>query len=196
MKIKDISASWLRVPLSRPLSDSTHELTCIDWIVVEVRDAECSGRSCMLSFDFAPSLMKRFVESELKPHLLGVAAGNIRAVYERCLQLTEYVGTGGLAMWATAGIETALWDLLARKLGVPAARLFGQYAERVPVYGSGGWISYSDEELADELDSYVSRGFRAVKIKIGGFSEAWDLDRLHARCGRRLRPPGSHGAHP
>ncbi len=54
----------------------------------------------------------------------------------------------------------------------------GQYAISVLVYGSGGWISYSEEQFADELRRYLDRGFRAVKIKIRGPSEDWDVARV------------------
>jgi L-alanine-DL-glutamate epimerase-like enolase superfamily enzyme len=83
-------------------------------------------------------------------------------------------------MWGIAAIETALWDLMARRLQVSASILFGRYADAVPVYGSGGWVSYSDEELSDEVTGYVKRGLRAVKMKIGGPSEDWDVARVRA----------------
>jgi L-alanine-DL-glutamate epimerase-like enolase superfamily enzyme len=74
-------------------------------------------------------------------------------------------------MWGVAAIAVALWDLLARRLSVPAAALFGMNTKSVPVYGSGGWPSYSDEQLADEVSRYIARGFGGVKLKIGG--EEW-----------------------
>ncbi len=179
MKIDDIRTQWLRVPISPPIADSTHVLRFMDLILVEVCAGEFSGSSYMLSFDYGPVLLKGIVDYELKRHILGMEADDIRAVYERNLQATEYIGREGVAMWGTAAIDVALWDLLARRLGVPVALLFGAHTRAVPVYGSGGWISYSDEQLADEVSRYVSRGFAGVKIKIGD-QEDRDVERVRA----------------
>jgi L-alanine-DL-glutamate epimerase-like enolase superfamily enzyme len=61
---------------------------------------------------------------------------------------------------------------------VPAAVLFGRQHKAVPVYGSGGWISYSDEQLATEVRGYVDRDFAGVKIKIGSRYEDRDVERV------------------
>ena len=53
--------------------------------------------------------------------------------------------------------------------------MLGTTATRVPVYGSGGWLSFSDDELLDEVLRYKARGFRAVKIKVGSPSIEQDL---------------------
>lgn len=134
----------------------------------------------MLSFDYAPALLKGIIDQELKRYVVGCSPDEIRAVYEQNLQATEYIGREGLAMWGTAAIDVALWDLLARRLEVPASLLFGRRFSAVPVYGSGGWISYSDEELADEVCRYIARGFGGVKIKIGGPQEDRDIERIRA----------------
>jgi L-alanine-DL-glutamate epimerase-like enolase superfamily enzyme len=179
MKIEDIRTEWLRVPISPPIADSTHVLRFMDLVLVEVRAGEFSGSSYMLSFDYAPEALKGIIDFELKRHALGMEADHIRAVYEQNLRATEYIGSEGVAMWGTAAIDVALWDLLARRLGVPAALLFGANTPAVPVYGSGGWLSYSDEQLADEVSGYVSRGFAGVKIKIGS-EEDRDVERVRA----------------
>jgi L-alanine-DL-glutamate epimerase-like enolase superfamily enzyme len=179
MKIDDIRTEWLRVPISPPIADSTHVLRFMDLILVAVRAGEFFGNSYMLSFDYGPALLQGIVDHELKRHVLGMEADEIRAVYERNLLVTEYIGREGVALWGTAAIDVALWDLLARRLNIPVSLLFGAHARAVPVYGSGGWISYSDEQLADEVSRYVSRGFAGVKIKIGS-QEDRDVERVRA----------------
>ena len=179
MKIEDVRTEWLRVPISPPIADSTHVLRFMDLILVEVRAGDFSGSSYMLSFDYGPALLKGIIDHELKRHVVGMDADNIRAVYEQNLRATEYIGREGVAMWGTSAIDVALWDLLARRLDVPASLLFGAHARAVPVYGSGGWVSYTSEQLADEVSSYVSRGFAGVKIKIGG-GEDCDIERVRA----------------
>jgi L-alanine-DL-glutamate epimerase-like enolase superfamily enzyme len=179
MKIDEVRTEWLRLPLKQSIADSSHLLRCIDLILVEVRAGEHSGTSYMLSFDYGPALLKSYVDQELKRHILGQCADSIRTIYQANLAASEYVGQEGLAMWGTAAIDVALWDLLARRLDVPATLLFGRHRTSVPVYGSGGWLSYTDEQLADEVASYVCRGFAGVKIKIGG-DEDRDVERVRS----------------
>ena len=177
--IEEVRTDWLRIPLPQPIADSTHVLRFIDLILVEVISGDHVGTCYMLSFDYAPALLKGIIDEELRRHILGQPADAIRGVYERNLAATEYIGQEGVAMWGTAAIDVALWDLLARRLGVPAAVLFGQNTKGVPVYGSGGWLSYTDEQLADEVSRYLARGFAGVKLKIGG-GEDRDVERVHA----------------
>ncbi len=177
MKIHDVRTEWLRLPLGRPIADASHVLRQIDLILVEILADDCRGCSYMLSFDYGPELLKGIIDSELKRHVVGLSADEIRGIYEKNLSATEYIGHQGLAMWGIAAIDVALWDLLARRAGVPAAILFGVCSKFVPVYGSGGWLSYSDSQLADEVASYINRGFAGVKIKIGG-DEDRDVERV------------------
>lgn len=179
MTIEDVRTDWLRIPLSQPIADSTHVLRFIDLILVEIRAGDHVGTSYMLSFAYAPALLKGIIDQELRRHVLGQPGDAIRGVYERNLAATEYIGQEGVAMWGIAAVDVALWDLLARRLGVPAAILFGGNAKAVPVYGSGGWLSYTDEQLADEVARYIARGFAGVKLKVGG-DEDRDVERVHA----------------
>jgi L-alanine-DL-glutamate epimerase-like enolase superfamily enzyme len=134
----------------------------------------------MLSFDYAPSLLKALVDGELKKILLGRKSAEIRSIYEDSLKSFEYLGQEGLAMWAISAVDTALWDLLGRQLNAPVWLLLGLNTTKVPAYGSGGWISYRDEELADEVGRHIKRGYAGVKIKIGGPSLDGDVERVRA----------------
>jgi L-alanine-DL-glutamate epimerase-like enolase superfamily enzyme len=64
-------------------------------------------------------------------------------------------------------VDTALWDAAARLLDIPLCRLLGCARESVPVYGSGGFTSYSQERLAEQLGAWADAGFRFVKMKVG-----------------------------
>jgi L-alanine-DL-glutamate epimerase-like enolase superfamily enzyme len=94
-------------------------------------------------------------------------------------------GTKGLVMQAISAVDIAWWDLSARLLDVPLATLLGRTRDAVPIYGSGGFTTFSDRELAQQVDWWHSVGCTAMKIKIG---ESWGsrTDRDLARV-RRLR---------
>jgi L-alanine-DL-glutamate epimerase-like enolase superfamily enzyme len=68
---------------------------------------------------------------------------------------------------ALSAVDIALWDLKARLLELPLASLLGRVHERAPVYGSGGFCSYSDERLAEQLAGWVEQGIPRVKMKVG-----------------------------
>jgi L-alanine-DL-glutamate epimerase-like enolase superfamily enzyme len=55
----------------------------------------------------------------------------------------------------------------ARLLNIPLATLLGQVRDEVPIYGSGGFRSYDERELCDQLCGWAAQGIRRVKMKIG-----------------------------
>ncbi len=80
---------------------------------------------------------------------------------------------------AISAVDNALWDLKAKLLGVPLARLLGAARERVPVYGSGGFTSYSEQQLRDQFRSWADQGITRFKMKVGR-DPAADVERVRA----------------
>src|SRR6202044_288246 len=87
------------------------------------------------------------------------------------------LGRPGLASMAIASVDTALWDLKARLLDLPLATLLDAAHESVPIYGSGGFTSYTDTQLAEQLSGWAEQGIPRVKMKIGREPER-DLERV------------------
>jgi len=73
---------------------------------------------------------------------------------------------------AKAGLELALWDLKAKKQGIPLSRLWGGVKEEISAGVSVG-IEDSVPELLDRIESYLSQGYQRIKIKI---KPGWDVD--------------------
>ncbi len=181
MKIKDIRTTWLSIPLKVPLADSTHILDKIDWILVDVLTNEgVTGHSYMLTFDYGPELLKGVVDKELRDSIAGMDPVFIEKIWETCWNRVEYIGQTGVAAWGIAAIDIALWDILGKHLGCPVYKLLGAYRDSVPIYGSGGWLSYSTDQLLEEMTSYVRRGFKAVKMKVGSEDQKRDIERVKA----------------
>jgi L-alanine-DL-glutamate epimerase-like enolase superfamily enzyme len=76
-------------------------------------------------------------------------------------------GTHGLSSMAISAVDNALWDLKGRVLNLPLSSLLGTIRDRIPLYGSGGFCSYSRERLQQQLGEWAEAGFTAVKMKIG-----------------------------
>jgi L-alanine-DL-glutamate epimerase-like enolase superfamily enzyme len=181
MRIKDIQTTLLSVPLNPPLADSTHVLKHIQWIVVDVfTDEGLQGNSLMLTFDYGPELLRTIVDVELRKLLVGQDPQDISGIWQMCHSHCEYIGQTGVAAWGIAAIDIALWDLLGKRLGVPVCQVFGSNRFQVPVYGSGGWLSYGLDELLAEVTGYVRRGFTMVKMKVGRSDIRQDVERVRA----------------
>src|SRR4051812_22995489 len=75
--------------------------------------------------------------------------------------------TSGLSAYAVAAVDIALWDLKARLLDVSLAALLGRRRAGIPVYGSGGFTSYSDAQLGEQLGGWAEQGLGRVKMKVG-----------------------------
>ncbi len=123
------------------------------------------------------------IEDNLKDLLIGQDPFAIEKLWNDMFWRVRGYGRKGIAFQALSAVDIALWDLKAKALDLPLYRLLGPYTDTVPIYGSGGWTNYSQDELVEEQMSYVNRGIPRVKMKVGkdfGQSEREDVDRLEA----------------
>jgi L-alanine-DL-glutamate epimerase-like enolase superfamily enzyme len=89
------------------------------------------------------------------------------------------LGRPGIASMAIAAVDTALWDLKARLLEMPLVTLWGAARSDVPIYGSGGFTSYSLEKLQQQLSGWSDSGITRVKMKVGRQPDE-DVERVRA----------------
>ena len=180
-RIKDMRIYQATSEVSRPIADATHSIDEIRFYVVELETYDgVLGQGYILGFHYSPAGIAGALR-DVKSFLLQ----NSYHAYE-CPQFMhdyeqecEYFGVVGLQRWALAAVNVAMWDAWARTLDQPVHRLLGCHGRRIPVYGSGGWLNYSDAELLEEVSGYKSRGFGAVKIKVGSEDMERDVRRLH-----------------
>jgi L-alanine-DL-glutamate epimerase-like enolase superfamily enzyme len=115
----------------------------------------------------------------LGPAVIGHDALSPPAAWSDMIRATRNLGRPGIVSMAVAAVDTALWDLKARLLGLPLAVLLGAVRDRVPVYGSGGFTSYRLERLRTQFGDWAGRGITRVKMKVGPDPGA-DVDRVEA----------------
>lgn len=164
--------------LSQPIADATHQIPAIEFIVAEISLANgVRGQGYLLAFHYSREAIRGALR-DIAPLVRGFDAAATGEFIAQAEQGHEYFGHEGVQRWAIALINIAMWDAWARSLDAPMHRLLGQTRHSVPVYGSGGWLSYSDAELVDEVRGYTSRGFDAVKIKVGSPDPRRDMERL------------------
>ncbi|TCT06312.1 mandelate racemase/muconate lactonizing enzyme family protein [Paralcaligenes ureilyticus] len=130
----------------------------------------------------SPAVLAAFVRDEMAPLFRGADIEDMERLWQIGFDRTRVSAKPGLALSVLGAVETALWDLTGKRHGRPLYRLLGACRDRVDVYASGGLYGEDNTpaRLADEMAGYVRRGFRAVKMKVGGKSLAEDMARVAA----------------
>ncbi len=104
---------------------------------------------------------------------------DIRSIGSLLARSTRNLGRPGITSMAISAIDIALRDLKAQLLDLPLCKLLGMVRDRIPTYGSGGFTSYSIEQLQKQLESWNEMGVRWVKMKVGRHRDQ-DLERIIA----------------
>lgn len=179
-KIKDLKIYKATSKTSRKIADATHDISDISFYIAEViTNKEIRGQGYLLSFHYSPNAIKGALK-DLKNLILE----NEYHIYETVKLKkdfeaeTEYFGNSGLQRWASAVLNIAMWDAWGNELQQPIWKILGGSKVKIPVYGSGGWLSYTDQELIEEVTDYKKRGFKAVKIKVGSANIERDIQRI------------------
>ena len=158
-----LAVSVYRVPTDRPESDGTARWESTTLVLVEI-DA---GGERGTGWSYASAAAATVIDETLAPVVRGGNALDTRAMWARMTGVVRNAGRSGIASYAIAAVDVALWDLRARLYGVALCDLIGLVRETVPAYGSGGFTSYDERTLQDQLGGWAQAGFHAVKMKVG-----------------------------
>jgi len=161
--VERLDVSAFSVPTDVPESDGTAEWESTTIVVVEVAGGGRTG----LGWTYGNSASATVIDSTLRAVVIDHDAMRVMAAWQRMVAACRNLGRRGVASMAIAAVDTALWDLKARILDLPLATLLDAIRDSVPVYGSGGFCSYSDTRLADQLTGWVDQGIARVKMKVG-----------------------------
>ncbi len=182
--VQRLDVSVFTVPTESPESDGTAEWEATTIVVVHAFGGERTG----LGWTYGNPASATVIDSTLREAVVGHDAMRVTAAWQRMVVACRNLGRPGVASMAIAAVDTALWDLKARLLELPLATLLDACHETVPVYGSGGFCSYSNTRLADQLGGWVAQGIPRVKMKVGRDPDR-DLERV--RVAREAVGPGT-----
>jgi len=174
-RIDDLSVFAYTVPMEEPESDGTLEWDSTTCVVVEARGGGHTG----LGYTYGDVSIATMVESKLASTVQGTDAMRPPQAWQAMQLALRNAGRPGVGAMAISAVDTALWDLKARLLDIPLADALPRCREEVPVYGSGGFTSYTDERLGEQLRTWVEMDIPRVKMKVGRDPDA-DLDRVRA----------------
>jgi L-alanine-DL-glutamate epimerase-like enolase superfamily enzyme len=180
VKITDITTTALRVPDLPGIQDATIRRPEQGRGALFVHIQTDSGH---LGLGVGVTTSRAVIHEALKPLLLGQDALAHEKLWEEMFWRVRGFGRKGVAFSAISSIDIALWDLKAKFFGVPLFMLLGPFTATVPIYGSGGWTSFTEDELVREQVGYVERGIPRIKMKVAkdfGRAEEEDLRRLAA----------------
>ncbi len=161
--ISRVDVSAYRVPTDAPEADGTFDWKATTLVLVEIVAEGFTG----LGYTYADAAAGQVIKGTLARHVEGQNAFDIPAAHAAMLREVRNLGRAGVGASAVAAVDSALWDLKARLLGVSLLDLLGAAREEVPVYGSGGFTSYSDQQLRDQFSHWAAQGFTMVKMKLG-----------------------------
>ncbi|MGW4298423.1 enolase C-terminal domain-like protein [Streptomyces sp. NPDC004376] len=181
--VEHLAVTVYRVPTDLPGGDATLTWNSTTLVLAEVT----AGGETGLGWTYGSAATAPVLRDELSELVTGHDVFDVPAAHDRMSRAVRNTGRPGIAAGAVSAIDTALWDLKARLLGLPLVRLLGAARAEVAVYGSGGFTTYDDARLGEQLRGWTEQGIDRVKIKIGeswGSRETRDLERV--RLARRV----------
>jgi len=175
-----------RVPTDAAEADGTLAWSSTTLVLVRAHGEPTGGGTppVGIGWTYGPAATATVVTDLLAPAVADLDPDDVPAAWRAMCARLRNAGRPGIGGLALSAADCALWDLKARRLGVPLARLLGTARRQVPVYASGGFTSYDREQQHRQLAGWVrEQGIPRVKIKIGesrGTAEARDLARMAA----------------
>lgn len=163
-KICDLKTSVFRIPTNGPEADGTISWDSTTVVLVE---AEADSGERGVGFSYASATAAGVVHEHLQDAVIGCPVDAVGVAWHRMVAAVRNIGRPGSAATAISAVDIALWDLKAHVAGQALFRLLGPYRDEVPIYGSGGFTSYTEERLTEQLGGWVADGIPAVKMKIG-----------------------------
>ena len=173
--IKSVSASAFTIPTDAPEADGTFAWNSTTLVLAEVN----AGGKTGIGYSYTDAAGAVIVNGALAEAVADLDALQIPLAHEVMLRRVRNIGRPGLVATAIAAVDSALWDLKGKLLDLPVVSLLGAARDALPVYGSGGFTTYSIGRLEEQLGAWASQGMRWVKMKVGT-DPALDLDRVRA----------------
>jgi len=179
MKVTDLEATLIYIPLKRPVAFATAEVRGRYYTIVKVRtDQGVEGWGYTVGVG---PVVKAAAES-LKDFVIGEDPLATERIWDKIFHSNHNMlaGRRGALIRALSALDIALWDIKGKVAGLPIYKLLGAFRDRVPCYASGGYYAEGKglDGLAKEMEGYVAKGFKAAKMKVGRLSIKEDAERV------------------
>ncbi len=180
--IAEFEHGFYRIPLPDVLTDSTHgAMTAFELLTIRVRDADgAEGVGYTYTVGRNGGAVHDVLRREIPDIVRGADADRIEQLWHKVWWALHYGGRGGPSVLAQSAFDIALWDLKARRAGLPLWRLLGGFDPAVPCYAGGIDLDLPLDALLAQTDANLGRGFRAIKMKVGRPRLREDVERVAA----------------
>jgi L-alanine-DL-glutamate epimerase-like enolase superfamily enzyme len=163
VRLEGLTAAAYRVPTQTPESDGTMSWNATTLIAAHV----AAGGQVGFGYSYGSAAAVAVVRELLAPKVTGLDAFAIERAWVEMGRAVRNSGKPGVAATAISAVDTALWDLKGRLLGVSLKALLGAVRDGVEVYGSGGFTNYDPQQLRAQLEGWLAKGITRAKIKVG-----------------------------
>lgn len=181
--VAEAGAEAYTIPTDAPESDGTLAWDATTLVLAHVDAGGLRG----IGYTYADTATAVLIRDKLAPLLHGRDALETGARWQDMVRAIRNLGRPGICAMAIAALDTALWDLKAKLLDVSLAALLGMARRAIPVYGSGGFTSYAEQRLREQLGGWTQSGMRMVKMKVGREPER---DPARVQAAREAIGPG------
>ncbi|MGB5434411.1 MAG: mandelate racemase/muconate lactonizing enzyme family protein [Maribacter sp.] len=181
-KIKKVVSELFKVPLPEVLNDAKHgDHTHFELVTTTITLEDGSeGTGYTYTGGKGGHAIKAMIDHDFAAVLVGKDGADIDGIYDFMEWHIHYVGRGGIASFAISTIDIALWDIKCKKAGQPLWKMAGGAGNTCKAYCGGIDLQFPIEKLLNNMKTYLSNGFNAVKIKIGRENLDEDLERIKA----------------
>lgn len=183
--IRHVKLSTARLPLTVPISDAKvftgrqKPMTEVVFLFAEITTEQ--GHSGIgFSYSKRAGGPAQYAHAkEVAEGIIGEDPNDIGKIYTKLLWAGASVGRSGVATQALAAIDIALYDLKAKRAGLPLAKLLGSYRDSVQTYNtSGGFLNATLDEVKERATRSIDEGIGGIKIKVGLPDSKEDLRRV------------------
>ena len=180
--VERIDTGFYRIPLEVPLADSMHgEMLAFEVVTARVTDRDgAEGVGWTYTCGHNGGAIADILRREVPDLVVGEDAGRIEHLWRKLWWALHYGGRGGPTVLALSAFDMALWDLKARRAGLPLWRLLGGHDPSVSCYAGGIDLHLSPEALVAQTEGNLAHGHRAVKMKVGRPRLSEDIARIEA----------------
>jgi len=161
--LQSLEAAAYVIPGDEPESDGTLAWRKTTLVVAKA----LAGGQTGIGYTYAGNAAVLLIREVLAGAVIGQDAMAVGAAQAAMVAAVRNLGHSGLCCYAIAAVDNALWDLKAKLLKIPLCHVLGMEREAMPIYGSGGFTSYTDERLAEQLGGWVAQEIPRVKMKVG-----------------------------
>ena len=177
MKITSITTETYEWPRQKPIRNGKHTYTHVGLTLIKIEtDEGITGIGLG-----GGNVVERATIQRLTPKLVGEDPIDCERLWHT-MWVPKLIGRRGFTTRAISAIDIGLWDIRAKVASLPLYKMLGGYRNLVPAYIAGGYYEEGRglKELAQEMESYVEMGARAVKMKVGAISIREDVQRVKA----------------